>query len=49
MRIKAFYGEEYARYNAQYVERERVADSKLQEVRDVPGIMLDEILSKGGI
>lgn len=40
---------EYAKYNAQYLEREARASERLQEVRDIPGIMLNEIIAKGAL
>ena len=42
-------GKDYTMYNMQYIVREQKANAKLHEVRDIPGIMLDEIIAKGGI
>ena len=42
-------GADYARCNGQYIERERQASAKLQEVHDTPGRMLSEIIAKGGL
>ena len=42
-------GDNYFKCNTQYIERERKAEGNLQYVRDIPGIMLDKILEKGGL
>ena len=42
-------GTEYSKYNVLYIDREQTASDKLNEVRDIPGILLSEIMSKGGI
>ena len=39
----------YPLYNALYFERERNANAKLQEVREIPGVMLDELIARGGL
>ena len=40
-------GDDYVKYNTQYIEREMMANERLIEVRDIPGRMLGEIISKG--
>ena len=42
-------GEDYAKYNKHYIEREQMAGEKLQEVRDIQGMVLSEIMARGGI
>jgi len=42
-------GKEYANYSQQYIERERIANEELQEVRDIPGRLLSDIMVKGGV
>ena len=42
-------GADYAECNAQSIERERNANIKLQQVRDIPGRMLNDIIAKGGL
>jgi hypothetical protein len=42
-------GDDYIKYKTQYIQKEQHANDRLQEVRDIPGFTLDEIISKGGI
>ena len=41
--------EDYTEYSAQYIEREARANAKLDEVRDIPGRLLTEIMANGGL
>ena len=42
-------GDEYEQYRAQHIKRDSLARSALKQVRDIPGIMVDEIIRNGGI
>jgi hypothetical protein len=42
-------GVEYTKYQAQYIERDRLARDDLRQVRDIPGQMLDRVLENGGL
>jgi len=42
-------GEEYEVYRVQYIKRDVLARGSLNQVRDIPGIMIDEIIRNGGV
>jgi len=42
-------GEAYEEYRAQYIKRDGQARGSLKQVRDIPGIMIDEIIRRGGV
>jgi len=40
-------GDEYAKYQSQYVETDKKADEQFEELRDIPGRLLSEIIAEG--
>ena len=42
-------GEEYFKYRKLYIKRDSNARDSLKQVRDIPGIMVDEIIRNGGV